>query len=84
MMRIAGTLSMVAAGFTLQAVSYVALGAKLGIPQNPDFSNPRVHFAPLIFIVGVVLVFLAAVFYELLPEREGGTEGRETRPPAPM
>jgi uncharacterized membrane protein YidH (DUF202 family) len=68
-MRLAVTLALVAAGFALQAISYFALAAKIGVPTSPAFSNPRVHYAPLIFIAGVVLVFLAAVFYELLPER---------------
>jgi hypothetical protein len=33
------------------------------------FSNPRVPFAPALFILGVMLVFIAAIVYELLPER---------------
>ncbi len=61
---------MVMGGFALQAVSYLFLGAPLGIPTSPVFSNPRLPFTPLLFILGVMLVFLAAVVYELLPERE--------------
>lgn len=63
------TILMVIAGFALQAVSYFLLAAPLGIPTSPVFSNPRLPFAPGLFILGVMLVFLAAVVYELLPER---------------
>ncbi len=60
---------MVAAGFTLQAVSYLFLAAPIGKPTGVEFSEPRLPFAPAVFILGVLLVFLAAVAYEVLPER---------------
>ncbi|MFQ5854463.1 MAG: hypothetical protein ACE5LU_02300 [Anaerolineae bacterium] len=63
---------MVIGGFALQAVSYFLLAAPLGTPTSPYYSNPRVPFAPTLFIVGVMLVFIAAVVYELLPERDSG------------
>ncbi len=63
------TLALVAAGFALQAVSYFLLSARIGVPTSPAFSNPRMPYAGLLFIGGVVLVFLAAVVYELLPEK---------------
>lgn len=59
---------MVVVGFALQAVSYFLLAAPIGVPTSPTFSNPRLPFAPALFIMGVMLVFLAAVVYELLPE----------------
>lgn len=62
------TILMIIGGFALQAVSYFLLAAPLGIPTSPAFSNPRLPFAPTLFILGVMLVFLAAVVYELLPE----------------
>ncbi len=71
-MRKTITLSMVVGGFALQAVSYFFLAAPLGIPVNESFSNPRVPFAAGIFVLGVMLVFVAAVVYELLPESWGG------------
>ena len=61
---------MVIGGFVLQAVSYFSFAAPLGISTGESFSNPRVDYAPALFIMGVLLVFLAAVVYELLPERE--------------
>jgi hypothetical protein len=61
---------MVIGGFALQAVSYFLLAAPLGDPTDVKFSDPRVPFAPLLFILGVITVFLAAVVYELLPDRK--------------
>lgn len=69
-MRATITFLMVVGGFALQGLSYFLLAAPLGAPTSPAFSNPRMPFAPALFIVGVMLVFLAVVVYELLPERE--------------
>lgn len=63
--------SMVILGFAIQAVSYFVLAAPIGILNSPAYSDPRVPFAPAIFILGVMIVFLAAVVYELIPERNG-------------
>ena len=69
-MRVFLALLMIVLGFTLQAVSYFYLSAPLGIPSSPVYSDPRLPFAPLIFIIGVMLVFLAAVVYELMPDKQ--------------
>jgi Ni/Fe-hydrogenase subunit HybB-like protein len=63
-------LGMVIGGFVLQAFAYFFLAAPLGIPTSPVYADPRVPFAPVIFIAGVMLVFLAAVAYEVLPEKK--------------
>ena len=65
----------IVAGFFLQATAYFFLGARLGIPQSPANSNPRVPYAGLVFICGVMMVFISAVIYELLPDREDEAEG---------
>jgi hypothetical protein len=70
MMRTAIATIMVIGGFILQAVSYLFLAAPLGLSTSESFSNPRISYAPTLFIIGVMLVFLAAVVYELLPEKE--------------
>lgn len=57
---------LVIAGFALQGVAFLAFGAPLGTPSGSDFSNPRVPFASLIFVVGVALVFLSVIAYELI------------------
>ena len=69
-MRAFLTILMIVLGFALQAVSYFFLAAPLGIPTSPAYSDPRLPFAPLIFIIGVMLVFLAAVVYELIPDKQ--------------
>ncbi len=61
---------MVAAGFAIQFVSYFFLAAPIGKPSSPAYSNPRLPFSPALFIFGVMLVFLAAVVYEVMPDRE--------------
>ncbi len=71
-MRTTLTLLLLVSGFALQVISYFFLAAPLGIPVNETFSNPYVPFAGGIFILGVMLVFIAAVVYELLPEQWGG------------
>lgn len=68
-MRAALTFFTLATGVTLAVVSYFMLAAPLGTSLHEGFSNPRVPFAPTLFILGVVLMFLSAVVYELLPER---------------
>ena len=60
---------MVMAGFALQGRSNFYLAAPLGDPTSEVFSNPGVPYAPLFSILGVMLVFLAAVVYELLPDK---------------
>ncbi|MBW8011107.1 MAG: hypothetical protein FVQ83_07700 [Chloroflexi bacterium] len=64
------SLGLVVIGFALQFVSYFFLAAPIGIPTNESFSNPRLPYSPALFIGGVMLVFLAAIVYELFPERE--------------
>jgi len=70
-MRKTISLLMVVLGFALQAVSYFALAAPLGTPVSPAYAEPRLPFAPLLFIVGVAVVFLSAVVYELMPDKNG-------------
>jgi hypothetical protein len=60
---------MILGGFALQIVSYFFWAAPIGSPTHELYSNPRVPFAPLFFIIGVVLLILAAVVYELLPDK---------------
>lgn len=50
----------------LLAVAGFALSAPIGPPESPRYSDPRVDFAPLIFVVGVILTFSSAVVYELV------------------
>ena len=60
---------MILLGFGLQALAYLALAAPIGRPTDVSFSEPRMPFAPLLFIIGVGMVFASAIVYELLPDR---------------
>lgn len=63
----------IAVGVVLMILSYFFLTAPWGFPPSSEaFSNPRVPFAPGLFIIGAILVFLAAVVYEVLPVRRHG------------
>lgn len=53
-------------GLALAIVGF-NLAAPIGPTLGPINSNPRVPFAPGIFVIGVVLMFASAVVYELVP-----------------
>ena len=68
-MRKALTVGMVVAGVTLMVFSYVGLAAPWGNSSVAN-SNPRMQFAPALFVLGVMLAFGSALVYELLPDRD--------------
>lgn len=70
--------AMVLVGFALQGLAYLVLAAPLGRPTDVSFSEPRMPYAALLFIVGVGIVFSAAIVYELLPDRRPGRRGNPT------
>ncbi len=41
------------------------LSAPLGATDGPAISNPKMDFAPTLFVLGVVITFVSAVVYEL-------------------
>lgn len=47
----------------------VGLSAPIGPTSSPVYSNPRVEYAPLMFVVGITLMFASAVVYELVPDK---------------
>ena len=53
-------------GLTL-AVAGFFLAAPIGPTSDPVYSNPRMAFSPAMFTLGVMIVFLSAVVYELFP-----------------
>lgn len=55
-------------GVVLMVVSYFFLTAPWGSDTVAN-SNPRMEWAPLVFVIGVVTAFASAVVYELLPDR---------------
>jgi H+/Cl- antiporter ClcA len=52
-------------GIVLAVVGFF-LSAPIGPTDGPVYSNPRMDFAPLVFVIGVVLGFMSAVVYELI------------------
>lgn len=77
-MRRVVTLAALILGLGLAAVSYLFLAAPLGQPTDESYSNPRLDFAPLLFIVGVILACSSPVLYELWPDRESDARDEQT------
>lgn len=67
-MRRTLTLAMVVVGIALAAVGYVSSAGWSA--QTLADADPAFVAAPLLFVVGVVLMVGAAVVYELLPDSE--------------
>jgi hypothetical protein len=63
-MRKTLTLLCILAGIGLAAVSFF-----MAIPADPFGSTPKMPFASVFFILGIMLAFLSAVVYELTPAR---------------
>lgn len=52
------------AGVVLVVLGFF-LSAPIGPTTEPVYSNPKLDFAPLMFVVGVVLMAGSAIVYEL-------------------
>lgn len=53
-------------GIALSGVGLL-LSAPWGPTSDPVYSEPRLPFAPLIFVAGVIAIVLAPVVYEVFP-----------------
>lgn len=51
------------------AVAGFLLSAPIGPTENPTYSDPRMPFAPLVFVLGVILSFCSAIVYEVARDR---------------
>lgn len=61
---------MLAIGSLLLVLSYFFLAAPWGFPPGSvEFSDPRIPFAPTLFILGGVIMWLAAIVFEIGPKR---------------
>jgi nitrate/nitrite transporter NarK len=67
-MRKGLTIGMIVVGIALMVISYFGLTAPWGA-RSVSNSNPRMQFAPLVFVVGVMMAFGSALVYEMLPDR---------------
>lgn len=64
-------IAMVVLGLALVIIAFFFFGAPWGMPpMGPEYSNPRVPFSPIFVIMGLLLAFLAAVVYEVMPEKK--------------
>ena len=68
-MRKAMTLLTLLVGLALTVVGFV-LAAPFGPLDNPAISDPKLPFAPTLFVLGVMLLFASAVVYELYPGKD--------------
>ncbi len=67
------TVLFIVVGAALMIASYFYFAAPWGFPPSSvDYSNPVVPFAPGLFILGFLVLFLSAVVYEIVPERSEG------------
>lgn len=58
------TISMIVIGVILMVVSYFFLAAPW-CADSVECSNPRLEWSPLIFVIGVIVAFSSAVYYEV-------------------
>jgi hypothetical protein len=65
-MRRTGTIALIVMGVALLLAGYL-LAAPWGASTVAD-SDPAVVGAPILFIIGIVLLLSSALFYELLPD----------------
>lgn len=68
-MRKGLTIGMIVVGVALMFISYFFLTAPWG-NQSVSNSDPRMQFAPLVFVLGVMMAFGSALVYEMLPDKE--------------
>ena len=55
-------------GIILAVVGF-SLTAPLGPTADPMYSEPRIQFAPLMFVAGIIITLLSPVVYELFPDK---------------
>lgn len=67
-MRRALTTGMVVGGIALMVIAYFGLAAPWGVETVAN-ADPRVEFAPLIYVLGVMLALGSALVYTMLPDR---------------
>ncbi len=67
-MRKGLTIGMIVVGIALMAISYFGLTAPWGAESVAN-SEPRMQFAPLVFVLGVMMAFGSALVYEMFPDK---------------
>jgi uncharacterized RDD family membrane protein YckC len=57
------------AGLVLAVLGFI-LSAPIGPASGPAISDPQVTGAPIMFVLGVVLIFVSPAVYELYPGQD--------------
>ncbi len=68
-MRKGLTIGMIIVGIALMVISYFALSAPWGV-ETVSNSEPRMQFAPLVYVLGVMIAIGSALVYTMLPDRD--------------
>ncbi len=68
-MRRGLTVGMIVVGIALMVISYFGLAAPWGVESVAN-SEPRMQFAPLVYILGVMMALGSALVYTMLPDRD--------------
>ena len=68
-MRKGLTIGMIVVGIALMIVSYFSLAAPWGVESVAN-SEPRMQFAPLVYVVGVMMALGSALVYTMLPDND--------------
>lgn len=66
-MRRTTTIGLIVTGFVLMVIGYLA-SAPWGSSSVSD-ADPSFVGAPILFILGIVAILMAAILYEILPDR---------------
>jgi len=62
------TIGMIVTGFVLMLVAYL-FGAAPWCVDGVECSNPRLEWSPTIFVLGVILAFSSAIYYEVAKDK---------------
>lgn len=63
------TLAMILVGLVLMVVAYF-FGAAPWCVDEVACSNPRIPWSPAIFVLGVIIAFSSAIYYEVAKDKE--------------
>ena len=68
-MRKGLTVGMIVTGIALMILSYFFLAAPWGVESVAN-SDPRMQFAPLVYVLGVMMALGSALVYTMLPDKD--------------
>jgi drug/metabolite transporter (DMT)-like permease len=63
------TIGILVVGLALMAAAYL-FGAAPWCADAVECSNPRIEWSPAIFVLGVVLAFSSAIYYEVAKDKK--------------